>query len=272
MNRTGAIFGTPWFHRRFTMAQDGQYSTVTEVADWARVPYDELRKSLLLGAGGEAASSRVLLLAAARHGDGTTTAAVMLAASLATNARVVLLELNFRRPGVATTLGLTEYTAVADLLHAEHNGNGKNGYGNGHGNGHTSGQKNGHKNGHDGDPERAVVATEVANFYVLPNQINGAMRALPEIQGVAEIVRKLREKFDYVVIDAAPVLGYPDTPLLANVADGVLLIVAADATPVEAALSARREIERSGASLLGAVMTRQRRFVPDFLARRLGEQ
>jgi Mrp family chromosome partitioning ATPase len=248
------------------MAQDGEYSTVTEVADWARAPYDELRKSLLLGAGGEAASSRVLLLAAARHGDGTTTAAVMLAASLATNARVVLLELNFRRPGVATTLGLTEYTAVADLLHAEHNGK------NGHGNGHGNGQKNGHKNGHNGDPERAVVSTEVANFYVLPNQINGAMRALPEVQGVAEIVRKLREKFDYVVIDAAPVLGYPDTPLLANVADGVLLIVAADATPVEAALAARREIERSGACLMGAVLTRQRRFVPEFLARRLGEQ
>lgn len=264
MNRGGAIFGTPWFHRRFTMAQDGQYSTVTEVADWARAPYDELRKSLLLGAGGEAASSRVLLLAPARHGDGTTTAAVMLAASLASNARVLLLELNFRRPGVATTLGLTEYTAVSDLLHAEHNGNGKNGHGNGHG--------NGHKNGHGGDPERAAVSTEVENLYVLPNQINGAMRALPEVQGVAEIVRKLREKFDYVVIDSAPVLGYPDTPLLANVADGVLLIVAADATPVEAALAARREIERSGACLLGAVLTRQRRFVPEFLARRLGEQ
>src|SRR5262245_63847477 len=36
-----------WFHRRFTLAPDGQYSTVTEVADWARAPYDELRKSLL---------------------------------------------------------------------------------------------------------------------------------------------------------------------------------------------------------------------------------
>ena len=39
MNRAAAIFATPWFHRRFTLAQDGQYTTVTEVADWARTPY-----------------------------------------------------------------------------------------------------------------------------------------------------------------------------------------------------------------------------------------
>jgi Mrp family chromosome partitioning ATPase len=271
MNRAAAIFATPWFHRRFTLAQDGQYTTVTEVADWARTPYDELRKSLLLGAGGEAASSRVLLLAPARHGDGTTTAAVLFAASLATNARVLLLELNFRRPSVAATLGLSEYTAVSDLLHAG-NGNGKNGHANGHGNGHTNGQANGQRNGHNGDPERAVMATEVANLFVLPNQINGAVRALPEVQAISEIVRKLRDKFDYIVIDAAPVLGYPDTPLLATVADGVLLIVAADATPVESALAARREVERSGACLLGAVVTRQRRFVPEFIARHLGDQ
>ena len=91
------------------------------------------------------------------------------------------------------------------------------------------------------------MATEVANLFVLPNQINGAVRALPEVQAISEIVRKLRDKFDYIVIDAAPVLGYPDTPLLAPVADGVLLVVAADATPLEPPLAARAKLERSGA-------------------------
>jgi Mrp family chromosome partitioning ATPase len=243
MNRAAGIFATPWFHRRFTLAPDGQYSTVTEVADWARAPYDDLRKSLLLGNGDGAASSRVLLLAPVRHGDGTTTTAIMLAASLASTSRCLLLELNFRRPGVAGALGLTEYTAVCDLLH----------------------------NGHGASVERAVVTTEVANLFALPNQINGAVRSLPEVHGLAEIVRRLRDQYDYIVIDAAPVLGYPDTPLLASVADGVLLIVAADATPLDASLAARREIERSGACLLGAVITKQRRFVPEFLSRRLGE-
>jgi Mrp family chromosome partitioning ATPase len=80
----------------------------------------------------------------------------------------------------------------------------------------------------------------------------------------------LLTRFDHVIIDAAPVIGYPDTPLLAPVADGVLLIAAADATPVELALAARRELDRSGAAVVGAIITRQRRYVPDFIARRLG--
>jgi Mrp family chromosome partitioning ATPase len=69
----------------------------------------------------------------------------------------------------------------------------------------------------------------------------------------------------------APVLGYVDTPRLAPLADGVVLVVAADATPLDASIAARKALERSGARVLGALITRQRRFVPDAIARRLGE-
>ena len=66
-------------------------------------------------------------------------------------------------------------------------------------------------------------------------------------------------------------LGYVDTPRLAPLADGVVLVVAADATPLDASIAARKALERSGARVLGALITRQRRFVPDAIARRLGE-
>jgi Mrp family chromosome partitioning ATPase len=265
MKRAAGIFASQWFHRRFTLAADGQYTTVTEIADWARAPYDDLRKSLLLGGNGnghnghangqgnghgnggngDAKLARVLLLAPARHGDGTTTTSVMLAASLATTSRCLLLELNFRRPGLAAALGATEFTALGDLLHEGE--------------------------GARADLERAVIPTPVANLFALPNQMNGVVRGLPEVHAIGEIVSRLRSRFDHIVIDAAPVMGYPDTALLATVADGVLLVVAADATPLETALAARREIERAGACLLGSVVTRQRKYVPEFLARRLGE-
>jgi Mrp family chromosome partitioning ATPase len=128
-------------------------------------------------------------------------------------------------------------------------------------------------NGFDG-LEHSIVGTPLPNLYALPNGVNGSNgngRRLPDARRAGELVRWLLGRFDHVLIDAAPVMGYPDTPLLAPVADGVILTVAADATPLELALGAKRELERSGASVVGAVITRQRQFVPAFIARRLGE-
>jgi Mrp family chromosome partitioning ATPase len=247
MEPAGGIFATEWFHRSFILAPDGEYSTVTELAGWARAPYDEIRKSLLQRSNGERELPRVLLVAAARHGDGATTTALMLAANLASDRRCIVLELNFRRPGLGHAIGAPEVGGLNGVLHET--------------------------NGFEG-LEHAIVGTPLANLYALPSGMNGSNgngRRLPDARRAGELVRWLLGRFDHVVIDTAPVTGYPDTALLASVADGVILTVAADATPLEVSLAAKRELERSGASILGAVITRQRQFVPRFIARRLSE-
>jgi len=155
------------------------------------------------------------------------------------------MELNFRRPGIALALGLNGNPGLSALVR--------------NGTGHMS-----------GNVERIVQRTRVENLFALPNAIEGTQRVLPEIQAVETVVREVCESFDYVVIDAAPVLGYPDTALFAPLADAVVLVVAADSTPVETSLEARREIERAQGHIVGAVLTRQRRFVPEVLARHLG--
>jgi succinoglycan biosynthesis transport protein ExoP len=241
MDHAARIFGTHWFHRRFTLTPEGNYTTVTELAEWARGPYDNLRKNLLLH-GTDAAAPRVILLAPARHGDGTTTTAALLGASFATTHRGVLIDLNFRRPGLAATLGLDGAPGLGAVL----------------------------RHGAAADVERAILPTRIPNLFALPNAVEGTQRALPEVTAIEAIVRQIRERFDYVVIDAAPVLEYPDTALFAPLADAALLVVAADSTPVDSGLEARRELERSETPVLGAILTRQRRFVPDVIARRLG--
>lgn len=247
MEPVGGIFATQWFHRRFTLAPDGAYTTVTELAGSARAPYDDIRKSLVQRSNGARELPRVLLMASARHGDGATTTAVMLAANLASDRRCLVLELNFRRPSLARVLGLNEVEGLNGFLHESDSFDGL---------------------------EQSIVGTPLSNLYALPKGTNGSSgngRRLPDARRAGELVRWLLGRFDHVIIDAAPVLGYPDTPLLASVADGVVLVIAADATPLEMSLAAKRELERSGASVLGAVITRQRRFVPGFIARRLGE-
>jgi Mrp family chromosome partitioning ATPase len=242
LQRSPNILGTHWFHRRFTLTPQGRYETVTELAEWARGPYDQLRKNLALDATADHAPPRVIMLAPVRHGDGTTTTAILLAASLAQSHRVLVLELNFRWPGVADALGLSGAAGLPVLL----------------------------RDSCAADPALAVSATRITNLFVLPNSLNGTERALPPVESIRGLFPSLRARYDYVVIDTAPVLRYPDTTLLAPLADVVLLVIAADATPVEECMAARRELERAAVRIGGAVLTRQRRFVPEGLQRRLG--
>jgi receptor protein-tyrosine kinase len=235
------ILGTQWFHKRFTLTPQGRYVSVTELAEWARGPYDELRKNLFLQNDGTGKTPRVVMLAAARHGDGTTTTAVLLAASQAAKDRCLLLELNFRWPGVADSLGLNGAPGLGALLEDPANA----------------------------ELDAAILPTPVHNLFALPIGSKTAKRALPDVTALRTILERLRPRFDYIVIDAAPLLLYPDTALLAPLADAVLLVVAADSTPVQQCVTARREIERAKAYVAGTVVTRQRQFVPEPLARRL---
>jgi len=245
MQRATRIFGTHWFHRRFTLAPDGRYITVTELAEWARGPYDQLRKNLLLNNGDGERVPRVILMAPVRHGDGATTTAVLLAASLATTHRTLVVDLNFRRPGVATALDLDGAPGLATVF------------------------RNGGTTAVGPDLERAVVATRIPHMFALPNAIDGSQRVVPEIGAVRTIIEQLRERFDFIVLDSAPLLSYPDTALFGTLADAVLLVLAADSTPIEAGLAARQELERGGVKVTGAVLTRQRQFIPEMIDRHL---
>jgi Mrp family chromosome partitioning ATPase len=58
---------------------------------------------------------------------------------------------------------------------------------------------------------------------------------------------------------------YADTSVLAAKVDGVILVVEADRTPVVEAESAKRNLDRAGARILGAVLNRQRSYLPAML-------
>src|SRR5207237_1354544 len=63
MTQAAGIFRTPWFYHRPVLAPEGQYVTVTEVAEWARAPYDDLRRHLIVRRNGDADAPAVRMLA-----------------------------------------------------------------------------------------------------------------------------------------------------------------------------------------------------------------
>jgi succinoglycan biosynthesis transport protein ExoP len=64
------------------------------------------------------------------------------------------------------------------------------------------------------------------------------------------------KKYDMVVVDAPPVMGLSDAPILARQADATLLVVSAKQVPRKAARQALKRLKASGANIVGAAMTK----------------
>jgi receptor protein-tyrosine kinase len=73
-------------------------------------------------------------------------------------------------------------------------------------------------------------------------------------QRFAEFLERVREDFDYVLIDAPPIELVSDPAILATQGDGVLLVVDAQKTRKGAVRSSIRSLEAVGANVLGLVM------------------
>jgi capsular exopolysaccharide synthesis family protein len=67
---------------------------------------------------------------------------------------------------------------------------------------------------------------------------------------------KLKENYDYVLLDAPPVLLVTDPTVLAPVVDGVILVIQANKTEIEATKRAKEILTNLKANILGAVLNK----------------
>lgn len=73
---------------------------------------------------------------------------------------------------------------------------------------------------------------------------------------VGDLLDKLRESYDLVLIDSGPVMGLADAPLLSRLADFTVLIVEAGRAHYGQARTAIRRLNETGANIAGIVMTK----------------
>jgi capsular exopolysaccharide synthesis family protein len=81
-----------------------------------------------------------------------------------------------------------------------------------------------------------------------PSELLGSMAA-------KRLLSELREKFDYVIVDSAPLLAVTDAAILATKADGALIITRFGKTKRDQLAHTARTVEDVGAKLLGVIMT-----------------
>ena len=172
--------------------------------------YRNLRSAILFMAI-EGGRPKVLLITSAVPNEGKSTVAANLARALALGgSRVVLVDGDLRKGVLHQLLGLQREPGLADVLRQP------------------------------GDLEKAIQKDSILNFSFISSGLasgnSGDLFLGPEFK---QVLARLRQQFDYVLIDSSPVFAADDATTLAPTVDGTLFVVRSrfsGARPVREAL------------------------------------
>lgn len=192
-------------------------------------PYSEALRSLYSGLqlSNIDRAPRVVVVTSSVANEGKTSLAVSLGRLVAkSGARVLLIDGDLRRPSVGATfsprrpqLGLVEILLgqcnFRDIVHR--------------------------------DPISPLEFVPVAEVPPNPTDILGSL-------GIQKMIEVLRQHYDLIIIDAAPVLPVPDTRLLARLADKMIYVVRWESTPREAVITGMKLLRDVHADIAGTVL------------------
>lgn len=187
--------------------------------------YRTLRTSLLLHPGG--AIPRVILVTSAIGTEGKTTTAVNTAAALATcGVRVLLVDGDLRLPRCHESLGIPLEPGLSEYLSWR-------------------------------IAEAPIVPTRVEHlsFLAAGGFVPDATELLASWR-MWKLVERVRGEYDFVIIDSPPLLAVSDGVLLANLADGVILVADRARSRRDQVRAAMQRLSQTGVAPLGAVLNR----------------
>ncbi len=172
------------------------------------------------------AEPQVILVTSTLAQEGKTTCATNIAITMAQfGYRVALLDCDFHRPQIRKIFAIAQEDGMTNLLV----GNKK--------------------------IDDVVCTTEVPNLYVIPS---GPIPPNPsEILGSTKmqaLVEELKQKYDKIIIDSAPIGAVTDSLMISRSVDGIVFIVRAGSTPRKIAGNAVGALKGIGATVLGAVI------------------
>jgi capsular exopolysaccharide synthesis family protein len=183
-----------------------------------------LRSSILLT--GVHSTKNVVLLTSSIPEEGKTTVACNLGYALSMVKKTLLLEADMRRPGLKRVLGeVAKQPGLAELL---------------------AGEATIEECLYE-DPDTGLVMVHAGKTPPNPLDLISSPR-------LAEVIDKLKESFDVIVIDSPPVQLVSDALVLAQIATTVLFVVKSDSTPYPVARHALGRLQRADVEVLGAVL------------------
>ncbi|MBR2384211.1 MAG: CpsD/CapB family tyrosine-protein kinase [Clostridia bacterium] len=185
--------------------------------------YNRLKDNVLhFGALG----NKVIQVESSIAGEGTTTIASNLAVSLAFNSKKVLvLDLDFRRPGISKVFGVEEALGFGDYVLE------------------------------DAPLESVIKHTEYGVDVVTRGRTIYNSSYVLNSEKMKKFIEELKEKYDFILLDCPPVLLTSDYMHIANYSDGILYTVSANFVKRSAVRESLTLLEKLDVPVLGSVMT-----------------
>ena len=169
---------------------------------------------------------KVLLVTSAGMGEGKSTTIANLAVSIAESGKkVLLIDCDMRRPTIHKIFRLSNQKGISDYL--------------------------------IGQVALGEVIHSVEEFlHILtsgtippnPSELLGS-------KSMERFLNEMRKEYDYILLDAPPVMAVTDAQVLSTLSNGVILVVASGKAQRELAKRSKELLETVGAKIVGAVLT-----------------
>jgi capsular exopolysaccharide synthesis family protein len=170
---------------------------------------------------------KTLLVTSSQEGEGKTTTSLNLAQALAQRkVRVLLIDCDLRKGGIARAIGIEKSKGVTAVLSGELE-----------------------------VPE--VLHAIEPNLWALPaGSIPPNPVAMLASKEMVILLEQVAAHFEFVIIDSPPVLAVTDAAILCGIVDGVLLVTASGVTQRDGLIRTRKILEASGARILGMAVNK----------------
>jgi len=172
--------------------------------------------------------NKTIVVTSPEPSDGKSTTAANLAIVLAQDGKkVILVDADLRKPSIHYTFNLSHTEGLTSVLSRKVS------------------------------ISAAINRTAIPGLHILtsgPVPPNPAK--LVHSYAMGFVIEKLKEVFDYVIIDTPPILSVTDAQIIANKCDGVILVISGGKTYRERAKKAKEILENARAQILGVVVNR----------------
>ncbi|MCI0707126.1 MAG: polysaccharide biosynthesis tyrosine autokinase [Ignavibacteriae bacterium] len=170
--------------------------------------------------------ARVILVTSSNPGEGKSTIASNLAITFAqTGKKVLLIDCDLRKPTLHSEFGVERGLGITELLVGT------------------------------ASFEKVVRKTPAESLDLI---CSGGIPPNPaEMLGsnkMKDLLEKFRSRYDYILLDSPPVLAVTDPVILSTIADGVVVVVSADSTRMEALERTTETLGEVGTRLIGFVL------------------
>ena len=169
---------------------------------------------------------KIILVTSSVPDEGKTTVAMNMAVAFGQIRKTCLVDADMRRPSIGRVLGIAPTTpGLSNLIAGTE------------------------------PPEKCIHQDQETGIFVVPGGVTHPNpQELLSSKRFNEVMKKLHEMFEIVIIDTPPVQLMSDSLILSSHVNAVVYVVKADQTPVQIASAGIQRLRKAGAPIVGVVL------------------